>query len=599
VECPRLEILLKEQQESGLPKDKWEAVMRLFINAGRIALARTFSKQSKKHNYESEGYIDALSIQRPGRKVLCTELSCTRKDIEVYSDTNEGCFGRQKAKINEKGEIVNSPNSKMRLRIEEKERIGFRYKKDGELEVRFNIYAKHILKNYNLLFQDNKKYYLYKSNCWKPISDVKLERVLRFFFDKIEVNIWSSILSYGYKSVLCNECWDMDDVTSAENYINVKNGLLNLTNFKIEPHNYRIFTTNQIPVIYDAEKEHDSKKECPEFLNFLDTIFDDHKPKTKQRLIKFIQEIMGYCLSNSVKAHKFFMFVGNGSNGKSVLCDVLTELAGGVGNVSNVALRNFSKQFAVSQIMNKTLNISTENEVGTNLDTQTLKAIVSGEVMQMEEKFKSPISYRPTAKLVFAVNRLPKTNDKSFGFGRRVICVPFNMRFVEGEPKGELDREADPNLIDKLMKELDGIFAFAIEGLKRLRVRGNGYEFIIPRLIKETIEEYKASNDPYLAFIKECIEADENAIKEVTQKDVQEVFLEWCAQLGHKKERSEAEATRAFMKEFRKTAEYVHIHVIDESHSGNTYYLSGIRFSEKGEELRETVRKRRYTSSNI
>jgi hypothetical protein len=125
--CPRLEILLEEQQESGLPKDKWEAVMRLFIDAGRIALARRFSERSDKHDYESDEIIDTLSLQRRDRRVRCTELGCTRNDIETYSDTNAGCFRDEEAKINEKGEIINSPYFKMRLTHKEKKRIGFYY----------------------------------------------------------------------------------------------------------------------------------------------------------------------------------------------------------------------------------------------------------------------------------------------------------------------------------------------------------------------------------------------------------------------------------------------------------------------------------------
>ena len=60
--CPRLGLLLEEQQEYGLPQEKWLTVMRLLIDAGRISLARKFSEQSEKHNYESDEIIDTLSL---------------------------------------------------------------------------------------------------------------------------------------------------------------------------------------------------------------------------------------------------------------------------------------------------------------------------------------------------------------------------------------------------------------------------------------------------------------------------------------------------------------------------------------------------------
>jgi putative DNA primase/helicase len=584
--CPRLKVLYNKQKTSGLDKKTWRSIMRLFVNAGRIALAKRFSKLSKKHDYEDDEYIDILSVQRPSKDVYCVNLGCTKANIRK-------CF--QNIEKNVEDKIINSPAGKVAFDEDEKMDAGFenRKNKEGEivLDINPNLYVEHILKNYKLLVQENEKYYLYRNNHWKPISDMKLGRILRFFFRKFESERWTTSLAGKYMGALCYECWDMDDVVSAEDYINVKNGLLNLNTFKLEAHDRRIFTTNQIPVIYnDTEKEYDFQKECPEFMNFLWTIFDDHSSRVKQKLIDFVQEIMGYCLSNSVKAHKFFMFIGDGSNGKSILCDILTELSGGVGNVSNVALRNFSKQFALSQIMDKTLNISTENEVSGNLDTQTIKAIVSGEAMQMEEKFKMPLSYRPTAKLVFAVNTMPKTKDKSYGFGRRLICIPFNIRFVEDEPKHDMERTANPELMEKLLEELNGIFAFAIEGLKRLRERE--YKFVIPKFVKMKMEEYKADNNPHLAFVKECIVADEKAIKVVDQKTIYNVFFEWCAQEGLAEARKANPNVKAFMKDFRVAIKDVHIAIKEETHNDRIYPLSGIKLSAKGEELLKVVRKR-------
>jgi putative DNA primase/helicase len=592
--CPRLKTLYEKQEKEVLDKGKWQLVIRLLVNAGRIALAREFSRLSKKHDYESEEYIDELSMQRPTPDVLCTELGCKEADI-TGKNKGKPCF--KELLQNLEKEIVNSPTSKVAYDIEEKERMGWEYGRDeeGELTDKFsinhNIYAKYIFENYKLLIQENGNYYLYRNNYWIPISDMKLERVLRFFFHKIEPDRWNTSIANQYMSVLRNECWDMDDVKLAENCINVKNGLLNIDTFELEPHNNRIFTTNQRPVVYDAKKEHDPEKDCPAFLKFLSSVFDDHNKQTKKKLIKFIQEIMGYCLSNSVKAHKFFILLGDGSNGKSVFCDVLTELAGGVHNVSNVALRNFGKQFALAQIMDKTLNISTENEIEGTLDTQTIKAIVSGEVMQMEEKFKMPISHRPTTKLIFAVNTMPKTTDKSFGFGRRVICVPFNIRFVTDEPENEMEREADFELTEKLMEELEGIFAFAIAGLQRLKNRD--YKFKIPKAVRKATKEYEAANDPDLAFVQECIEADKKAYSQVNQRMLYDVFLEWCAQEGYTEERNAASTTKKFMTKFRKALKKARIPVKEETHSGDIYPISGIKLSEEGQELWDKLEKDR------
>jgi putative DNA primase/helicase len=344
--------------------------------------------------------------------------------------------------------------------------------------------------------------------------------MLRSFFDKFEPNVWRSKIQGEYMSTLAYECQDVDDLKSAENYINVKNGLLDLDSeeMTILPHDKNVFCTTQIPTKYK------SKAQCPNFENALNTIF-----KNDKQLKALVQEIMGYCLSNSVKAHKMFIFVGDGSNGKSVLCEIMTALAGGIENVSNVALKDFSHKFALSQIADKTLNISTENEMDSNLDTQLLKAIASGEPIQMEEKFQSPFSYRPYAKLVFAMNNLPYVKDKSYGFERRLVVIPFDIVFVEN-PKTENEAKRNPDLLDALNKELEGILAFAIRGLKRLKK--HNFVFTSSKASERALEAYKETIDPMLAFVRNFVSEDGEA-EPVNMTILREYFKTWCNREGH------------------------------------------------------------------
>jgi putative DNA primase/helicase len=351
-------------------------------------------------------------------------------------------------------------------------------------------------------------------------KDFKLKKMLRSFFDKFEPNVWRSAIQTTYLSTLAFECPDADDLKSAENYINVKNGLLDLNSEEVTllPHDKDVFCTTQIPIVYDSEAP------CPNFRKFLWTVL-----KKDKELRMLVQEIMGYCLSNSVRAHKMFIFVGDGSNGKSVLCEIMTALAGGIENVSNVALKDFSHKFALSQIADKTLNISTENEMDSNLDTQLLKAIASGEPIQMEEKFQSPFSYRPYAKLVFAMNNLPYVKDKSYGFERRLVVIPFDMVFVDN-PKTENEAERNPDLLDELNKELDGILAFAIRGLKRLKK--NNFVFTRSKTAERALEAYKEKIDPMLAFVRDFVSEDEEA-EPLNMTALREHFRKWCNREGH------------------------------------------------------------------
>jgi putative DNA primase/helicase len=521
-ECLRLKEFLKEQKQGTLSEDKWSAVVRLLVDVGRIALARNFEEYAEERRYEQERTIDRFSLQRHEGDIPCLELGCTEENIED--------FFKKKCRLNPKGEIINSPAEKLRFADWEKMIIGFHYRKtkeddDAPLEysgMNPNIYARFILENNNLMFHESDRYYIYCNHYWKVFPEFKMQKTLRTFFHKFESNRWTTSVQTVYMSALRYECWDTEELQSAERYINVKNGLLDLDTDEITlvPHNKMVFSTTQIPIHYDKGAQ------CPKFKDFLLVIFRKDK-----ELYRLVQEIMGYCLSSSIKAHKMFIFLGIGSNGKSVLCEIMTALAGGIENVSNVALKDFNHRFSLSQIADKTLNIATENETNTRLDTQMLKAITSGEPIQMEEKFQTPFSYRPYVKLVFAMNELPYVKDKSYGFERRLIVIPFEMRFVDYEPRSKKEAKIDRNLADTIIQEeLDGIFAFAIRGLKRLRK--NGFVFTKSAKAEKALEKYKETIDPCLTFVREYITEDEKAEK-VNMTELREMFQNWCRDEGH------------------------------------------------------------------
>ena len=521
-QCPRLNDLLKDRKEGKLEYDHWNALVRLFINAGRIDLARKFTRLPNKRNYEWENEVDILSFAKKGKDVLCTELGCTAEDITRRPD-GVFCFNKHGLRLDKNENPTNSPASKVAMKQEEKKSRGFIYDEEKFSNVEPNEYARHILKNYKLMYHDSGLYYVYYNHYWQPLSGHKIKKVLREFFHKFEENRWTSQTQGTYMSALSYECRDMEQFQSAENYINVKNGLLDISGekLKLKQHNSNIFSTVQIPINYDPAAE------CKEFKKFLDTTFEGD-----EKLIELVQEIMGYCLCNSVKAHKLFFFLGEGSNGKSVLCEIMTELAGGVKNVSNVALKDLKEKFSRSQIVDKTVNISTENETEKTLDTQLLKMIASGDPIQIEEKFQNPYSYKPFVKLVFAMNDLPYVKDRSYGFERRIIIVPFEMQFVPHEPRpGFKEAKIDRNLADRVIKnELSGVFAYAMEGLARLRE--NDFEFTEAEKSLKALEEYKEQLNVYLLFVRQFVtQADDE--KYVLSDGLWKKFTGWCTKEGH------------------------------------------------------------------
>jgi len=71
-----------------------------------------------------------------------------------------------------------------------------------------------------------------------------------------------------------------------------------------------------------------------------------------------------------------------------------------------------------------------------------------------EYKHKDGFSFRPTVRLVFSLNIMMKSyNDRSEAFYKRLVII----RFANKIP----DEKQDTDLEDKLIREADGITAWA------------------------------------------------------------------------------------------------------------------------------------------
>ena len=113
----------------------------------------------------------------------------------------------------------------------------------------------------------------------------------------------------------------------------------------------------------------------------------------------------------------------------------------------------------------------------------------------MEKKNKNPFSFQPYARLLFSCNSIPKNyGDKSEGFYRRLIIVRFNHSVPE--------ERRDPELLEKFRCEADGIFQFALEGLRRLMQ--NHFHFSETQANAQELQKYREDSNSVLAFVRDC-----------------------------------------------------------------------------------------------
>ena len=337
-------------------------------------------------------------------------------------------------------------------------------------------------------YQPNDSLYLYmEEGYWQPIHGDYIEQDAMRMLGIAEAN--PSRCTQIRLMVERNCLIEPNRMFNENNgHINLQNGMLNIETRQLRPHDPDYLSTIQLRVKYDPNST------CPRWHQFLNEIFE-----ADQERIDLLQEFMGYSLIPDTRYEKALLLVGGGANGKSTLLRIWEELIG-TDNISSVTLGNLHNEFHRVTLNRKLLNVAAEINPKVVEKSDYFKRIVSGDRIDGAYKRKDPFHFRPFARLVFAMNEMPRVQDTSHGFYRRLLMVPFN-RVFEG-------KEADRELAEKLLTELNGIFFWCLSGLERLL----DYDwFTEPAAAKEMFSRYRRANNPVRAFVEDCCSLEPEA----------------------------------------------------------------------------------------
>ena len=153
-------------------------------------------------------------------------------------------------------------------------------------------------------------------------------------------------------------------------------------------------------------------------------------------VVDLLWEILSAIIRPHVRWNKSAWFYSNtGNNGKGTLCELMRSLCGD-GSYAAIPLTDFSKDFALEPLTRATAIIVDENDVGSFIDkAANLKAVITNDVIPINRKFKTPISYQFYGFMVQCLNEFPRIKDKSDSFYRRQLFIPFDKCFTGRERK--------------------------------------------------------------------------------------------------------------------------------------------------------------------
>jgi phage/plasmid-associated DNA primase len=147
--------------------------------------------------------------------------------------------------------------------------------------------------------------------------------------------------------------------------------------------------------------------------------------------------------------------------------------------------------------------------------------LLSGSDVSVERKYKTSITFAPTAKHTLIGNQYMVVSDRSDGTIRRIFPIHFGVQISK--------EERDIRLIDRDFwydsKEIEGVLYWALLGLRRLKEKN--WEWTQVDASEQIKRDIKEESQPEIGFFKQCLESSENNKNKIGCKQLHELYVGW------------------------------------------------------------------------
>ena len=297
----------------------------------------------------------------------------------------------------------------------------------------------------------------------------------------------------------------VEDLPPEQDRIHVANGTLFLGGTFTE--GKAKIVRSRLPVAYNPDAPKPGR-----WLSFLSELLYPEDIPT-------LQEFIGYCLIPSNKGQRMMVIKGSGGEGKSQIGAVLSSLFGC--NMKDGSIGKISEnRFARADLEHVLLCIDDDMRMEALRQTNYVKSIVTAQgKMDLERKGKQSYQGWMYARLLaFSNGDLQALFDRSDGFYRRQLVLTTKEKTA--------DRVDDPDLAEKMKAEIEGIFLWAFEGLRRLAA--NNFKFTESARTRENREAVKRDNNNVYDFLESEGYIRLKADAAISSKDCYEIYRMWC-----------------------------------------------------------------------
>jgi putative DNA primase/helicase len=340
--------------------------------------------------------------------------------------------------------------------------------------------------------------------------------------DKDDMRLYSVLFDAGKKINVLKMLASMqgiamtgDEWDQNPELMGFENGVLDLRTLKLEPNpDPGLLISRTTGVAWDA------KADVAPFLKFVDDIMSNDPAMTE-----YLLRTLGYSMLGTNREQKFWMWVGQGQNGKGVLARTVAKALGDYAATPPDTLYMRTRFGSSSsdkprpellKLQGARFTYMSEPQGG-QFNEEMLKAHTGNDYIEARTLHSKTFkTFQPTHKIVFLTNNPPRTDDVGPSMQRRVRIIWFEQDYR--------DARDDKGLEDKLKKTA------VLQGALRL-LAGAASDYLnmgLPETVKVTdwSKAYIDENDPVSGFVKEaCISGKD---LEASAAQLWKAFDGWC-----------------------------------------------------------------------
>jgi P4 family phage/plasmid primase-like protien len=386
-----------------------------------------------------------------------------------------------------------------------------------------------------------------KDGVCRVLEQAKSERV------RPTRNLLGSVLELArVRSAVPADKWDADPAILV-----CRNGAVNLETRERMPHDKKHYATAGVDYDYDEDAV------CEVWEQQVMGLVAEH---LGLETVSFIQEFAGYATTTRTEHEIALWFTGKHGGGRSTILEGLRAMLGprcGVLSLSDIE----RSSFALTDLPGKTLVTATEQPAIYVRGGGVANAIISGEEIVVDRKYRDAINIIPRAKIAWALNELPKVGNADDGLFRRVYI----LELPEIPPA-----DRDPQVKETVKRSGAAILNWSLDGLERLNKRG---KFAVPEKVRGATADFKETSDVSAMFVAEACTKSEGF--SVMGQRLYDTYKGWCLDNGHKHLASNNAAKEwrrlGFRKEHTKTGARWHGLKVRQS-AYDRYSVLGMRY---------------------